>query len=73
MRGHGHKEIKRFLDDEVDADYILRYWKQYETANYLSHLDNIVSIYDIIVVEVAGFSSFNFSEYMICTEYEVCN
>ena len=28
------KEIKRFLDDEVDADYILRYWKQYETANY---------------------------------------
>ena len=22
------------LDDEVDADYILRYWKQYETANY---------------------------------------
>ena len=27
-------EIKRFLNDEVDADYILRYWKQYEIANY---------------------------------------
>ncbi len=27
-------EIKRFLNGEVDADYILRYWKQYEIADY---------------------------------------